>query len=196
MPINRIKEDASLIDQFKEDEVNCPIQQGLANQNPDVDAIYRIIAKLQLDFNKSQSVALGQNAWCPFNSQNTTWFKEAFSLLYLPSYCSFRMTDIWSSFIAQRIAWANGWPVLFHQATMEQYRNEHNLLKDFEAEIPGYMNNERIGLLLSELNIPQGRYEVYEALRMCYAKLVEEGIFDQKELEVLEAWIKDLKDCA
>ena len=34
-------------------------------------------------------------AWCPFNSQNTTWWPEAFPLMYLPAYCSFRMTDIW-----------------------------------------------------------------------------------------------------
>ncbi len=84
--------------------IDCPIQQGLADENPDVDAIYRLTLPLPIIFNKANSIALGNNSFCPFNSQNTTWLKEAFPLMYLPSYCSFRMTDIWSSYVAQRIA--------------------------------------------------------------------------------------------
>ncbi|MDR1897757.1 MAG: DUF288 domain-containing protein, partial [Prevotellaceae bacterium] len=82
----------------------CPIQQGLANENPDVDAIYRLTGALPVLFDetKAAAAAIGKSTWCPFNSQNTTWFKETFPLLYLPSFCSFRMTDIWRSFVAQR----------------------------------------------------------------------------------------------
>src|SRR5438270_335676 len=78
-------------------EIYCPIQQGLADENPDVDAIYRLAFPLPLTFRTDRRIALGGSAWCPFNSQNTTWTREAFPLLYLPSYCSFRMTDIWRS---------------------------------------------------------------------------------------------------
>ena len=73
----------------------CPIQQGLVKGNPDVDAIYRLTQSTDVTFSPSVQVVLGRNCWCPFNSQNTTWFVEAFPLLYLPSYCSFRLTDIW-----------------------------------------------------------------------------------------------------
>jgi hypothetical protein len=90
--------------------VTSPIQQGLANENPDVDAIYRLVNPLPLNFKNHAPVALPEGNWCPFNSQNTTWFPEAYLLLYLPSYCSFRMTDIWRSFVAQRIAWTCNWP--------------------------------------------------------------------------------------
>jgi hypothetical protein len=76
----------------------------LADENPDVDAIYRLTLPLPIIFNKANNVALGNNSFCPFYSQNRTWFKEAFPLLYLSSHCSFRMTDIWRSFVAQRIA--------------------------------------------------------------------------------------------
>lgn len=80
-------------------KVSAPIQQGLANENPDVDAIFRMTMPLPVTFRNESDVVLGKGVWSPFNSQNTTWFKEAFPLLYLPSYCSFRMTDIWRSFI-------------------------------------------------------------------------------------------------
>ena len=46
------------------------------------------------------------------------------------------MTDIWRSFVAQRIAWANGWAILFHEPTVWQDRNEHNLMRDFRDESP------------------------------------------------------------
>ncbi|HKP92967.1 MAG TPA: hypothetical protein VJS88_03650, partial [Chthoniobacterales bacterium] len=93
--------------------VACPIQQGLADGNPDVDAIYRLTLLLPQTFRQDVSVALGSGSWCPFNSQNTAWWPEAFPLLYLPAHCSFRVTDIWRSFVAQRIAWANDWNILF-----------------------------------------------------------------------------------
>jgi hypothetical protein len=37
--------------------------------------------------------------------------------LNLSSYCSFEMTDIWWSFVVQRVAWICGWSVLFHSCT-------------------------------------------------------------------------------
>jgi hypothetical protein len=92
--------------------LRSPIQQGLADEQPDVDAVFRLAhTEAPIYFRSAPSVLLGEGSWCPFNSQNTTWFAEAFPLLYLPSTCTFRMTDIWRSFIAQRIAWTCGWPI-------------------------------------------------------------------------------------
>ncbi|MEO0686822.1 MAG: STELLO glycosyltransferase family protein [Cyanobacteria bacterium J06649_11] len=140
-PLDDILTNKTDWDSLETTRVDCPIQQGLADGNPDVDAIYRLVLPLPQDFRKDRRLALGQNSWCPFNSQNTAWWPEAYPLLYLPAYCSFRMTDIWRSFIAQKIAWANGWSILFHEPTVWQDRNEHNLMKDFSQEIDGYLKN-------------------------------------------------------
>jgi hypothetical protein len=172
----------------KSQTVNAPIQQGLADENPDVDAVFRMTQKLPLNFDKGESISLGKNSWSPFNSQNTTWFKEAFPLLYLPSYCSFRMTDIWRSFIAQRIAWTCDWNILFHQSTVWQERNEHNLLKDFEDEVPGYLNNSRICKLLEELDLKNGAENICENLIRCYRMMTEEKFVGEKEMELVEGW--------
>jgi hypothetical protein len=64
------------------------IQQGLADENPDVDAVYRMTQPLPLKFERSKPVAPGASAWCPFNSPSTIWFSDALPLLYLPSYCA------------------------------------------------------------------------------------------------------------
>ena len=171
---------------------NCPIQQGLADENPDIDAIYRMIFPLPFNFKVAANAALGANTWCPFNSQNTTWFKEAFMLMYLPSYCSFRMTDIWRSFVAQRICWENDGSILFHNATVWQERNEHNLLTDFKDEISGYNNNNEIVERLNNLNLKKGIEFISHNLIECYKVFIDMNLINEKELDLINAWIKDV----
>lgn len=180
-----------LSENFIERTVLCPIQQGLINANTDVDAIYRLTEPAgKITFHRRKPIALGHNNWCPFNSQNTRWYKKSFPLLYLPSYCSFRMTDIWRSFVAMRIANANDWHVLFHAPTVYQKRNAHDLMKDFEDEIPGYLNNQKIRDCLEGANIKGGEDNIQTDLFNAYKKLVKESYMDKKELPIVEKWIK------
>jgi len=130
---------------------------------------------------------------CPFNSQNTTWWPEASPLLYLPAYCSFRMTDIWRSLVAQRIAWENGWPILFHEPTVWQERNAHALMRDFEDEVPGYLHNRRIGDSLAALPLRSGVSAIPDNLRACYETLTALGFIGQEELSLIDAWLTDLR---
>ena len=173
--------------------VDCPIQQGLADRNPDVDAIYRLVLPLPLDFLPDRTVVLDRDVWCPFNSQNTTWWREAFPLLYLPSHCSFRMTDIWRSFVAQRICWENGGRLMFHSSTVFQERNEHNLMHDFRDEVPGYLHNDSIKKTLEGLSLQAGVRHLGANLRVCYAALVELGVVGSEELPLIDAWNQDFE---
>jgi len=175
------------------EKVTCPVQQGLADANPDVDAVYRLVFPLPQSFAEKR-IALGRGVWCPFNSQNTTWWPEAYPLMYLPAYCSFRMTDIWRSFVAQRIMWENSWSLLFHEATVWQDRNEHNLMRDFADELPGYMHNDRISKTLEDLSLASGVAKIPDNLRQCYKALVSMDLVAREELALLDAWLEDLSD--
>ncbi|HEV7373445.1 MAG TPA: STELLO glycosyltransferase family protein [Pyrinomonadaceae bacterium] len=194
LPLDKIQSATLALESLSQEEVDCPIQQGLADENPDVDAIYRLALPLPQSFRKNVSVALGNGSWSPFNSQNTTWWRDAFPLLYLPAYCSFRMTDIWRSFVAQRIAWANDWGILFHEPTVWQERNEHNLMRDFKDEVPGYLNNSAICEALGKLSIQPGREQLTNNLRLCYEELIRMGLVGGQELDLVEAWIADLEE--
>jgi hypothetical protein len=169
-----------------------PILQGLADGDPDVDAIFRLTNPRVVNFLKRAPVALGKNTICPFNSQNTTWHQEAFCLMYLPSYCNFRMTDIWRSFIAQRIAWTCNWSISFHQSTVYQERNAHNLLHDFEDEIPGYLHNDQIFELLKSLPLKAGIEYLQDNLKQCYAALVAKKLIGELEIDLLDLWLSDI----
>lgn len=185
-------EAANKRDRSPVDSLLCPIQQGLADENPDVDAVYRMLYPLPFNFTEAEPLLLGKGQWCPFNSQNTTFFPIAYPLLYLPAHCSFRMTDIWRSFVAQRIAWEYGWHIAFHSATVYQERNDHNLLKDFEDEIPGYLENERIIATLDALPLSADPAQIGGNLRKCYEALIGIGVVGVEELALIDAWLTDL----
>jgi hypothetical protein len=192
LPLDAVECELGAFDALPVLNLDCPIQQGLADENPDVDAIYRLLMPLPQSFRGDRQVAIEAGSWCPFNSQNTTWWRDAFPLLYLPAHCSFRMTDIWRSFVAQRIAWENGWHVMFHGATVWQERNVHDLMRDFAEEVPGYLNNRKIQQMLDGLSLAAGTHQIGDNLRICYQRLVEMQLIGDAELGLLDAWLDDL----
>jgi len=181
-----------LVEKLRREHCDSPIQQALANDNPDVDAIYRLLLPLPQRFRDVGVFALDRGVWCPFNSQNTTWWDDSFPLLYLPAYCSFRMTDIWRSFVAQRIAWQYGWRISFSDATVFQERNAHNLMRDFEDEVPGYLHNKKICSLLEKLDLSDRLDAIGDNLLKCYEALVGAKYFESSELDLLASWLADL----
>jgi hypothetical protein len=174
-------------------ESHFPIQQGLADVAPDVDAIWRLIDNRDINFSQNESVVLDRNCWCPFNSQSTWWWPAAYPLLYLPSYCSFRMTDIWRSFIAQRCLWELGYKMIFHCSEVKQLRNDHVIMNDFSDEVVGYLSNQNIRNILTGLKLKEGQECVFENLYKCYEAMVSNGFIGKEELNLVNAWSADLK---
>jgi hypothetical protein len=175
--------------------VDSPIQQLLCNIAPDMDAVWRLaIANEPFTFHPlaQDSIYLPPGTWSPFNSQATWWFREAFPLMYLPSTCTFRMTDIWRSFIAQRCLWELNMGVTFHPPEVIQERNPHDLMKDFEDEIPGYLLNDRIAQILTALALKPGKQSIIDNLIHCYEALINAHILKSDELPLLRAWVDDI----
>lgn len=170
----------------------CPVQQGLANHSPDVDAIWRLLFDREIFFEDELSVVLAPGAWCPFNSQSTWWWPTAWPLMYLPSTCSFRLTDIWRSFVAQRILWEMGWGVAYHAAEVHQDRNEHDLVKDLRGEFTGYSKNASIAAILGDVNLASDRASIGRNMTLCYRALVHAGCLDETELDFLSRWLSDV----
>lgn len=108
------------------------VQADLWNGDPDVDAVCRIAFKP--DVRLITDVKYAGTKISPFNSQNTFLHANCF-----PHYFLFpgigRMDDIWASYHLQ-----HEFPdsVVYGPATVYQQRNEHNLVKDLEAELLGY----------------------------------------------------------
>ena len=85
--------------------------------------------------------------------------------------------------------------VTFHSPSeVFQDRNEHDLLADFKDEIDGYLHNDKIIEILSNLTLKQGEENVCDNLFKCYESIVNCGILPQMELRALGSWIKDYKE--
>ena len=102
------------------------------------------------------------------------------------------MTDIWRSFVALRILQENDQYLLFHEPTVCQDRNDHNLMKDFADEITGYQNNLKIVSTLESLKLKSGTDALPENLIKCYSALIEMGLVGKEEMGLVEAWIGDI----
>jgi STELLO glycosyltransferases len=173
-------------------KVVCPIQQFLADGDPDVDAIFRLTQSQVIRF-RPGTLILGPGSYSPFNSQNTIWWEEAFPLLYLPGHVPFRMTDIWRSYVAQTCLYRAGHYLAFREATVFQDRNAHDLLRDFRDEVPGYLNNQRIMKILEALDLSRAPQDMVENLRLCYRALVRSGIMVEAELPLVDAWLREVQ---
>ena len=174
-------------------EVLAPIQQGLADGSPDVDAVWRLLMDQDIRFRAGDSVFLPEGTWSPFNSQSTWWFPTAYPLMYLPSFVSFRMTDIWRSFVAKRCLWASGHGLVFHGPEVFQDRNPHHLMRDFEQEVPGYLGNDEIRSALEQTHLRPEPYATADNCHRCYEALVRTRLVLAQEMPVLEAWLRDVE---
>jgi hypothetical protein len=194
-PLNSIRDslEGEVILQGLAEPADAPIQQGLADGSPDVDAIWRLLFDRQIEFNGRRSIFVPQSCWCPFNSQSTWWWPPTYPLLYLPSFCSFRATDIWRSFIAQRCLWEMGHELVFHPPEVLQERNFHDLTKDFEAEIAVYTQGNKLARRLADVKLNAGKGSALDNLVRCYEALSGE-FFPEKELALVRAWADDIRN--
>jgi hypothetical protein len=190
LPLNLINANNNFSESISSKDCNVGIWQGLADEDPDVDAIYRLTNDTPCYFDKREPVVLSKGTVSPFNTQNTIIRRELFPLLYLPTYVTFRFTDILRGLVAQPIMWLYGYQLGFIDATVIQKRNPHDYMKDFISEIPMYQHCEGIIELVS--NSISKSDSIETNLYNAYKSLVNENIVCEKEMITLEAWLQDL----
>jgi hypothetical protein len=193
LPLNFIRKDFNLEEKIKVTS-NCKIGiwQGLADEDPDVDAIYRLTSDKECIFTERQPVVLSKGTLSPFNTQNTIVCKELFPLLYLPTYVTFRYTDILRGLVAQPIMWLYGYLLGFTNASVVQKRNPHDYFKDFISEIPMYETTELVIETVDKV-ISISR-SLNDNLYNAYKALLEKKVVEEKELTTLELWLNDLNN--
>jgi len=177
---------------IRKDRCNVGVWQGLADEDPDVDAVYRLTSNKPCFFDEKEPVVLAKGVITPFNTQNTLIRKELFPLLYLPMTVTFRFTDILRGLVAQPVMWLYGYELGFTGATVIQKRNPHDYMKDFVSEMPMYLHGESVPELVAAALDPSDT--VGGNLFRAYEALAGSGIVKREELDALEAWLKDISE--
>lgn len=173
---------------YSTDVIHQPVIMGLVDQDPDVDAIYRMTADLPYLFNPGDKViTLADGAWFPWNSQNTWWRKDCLPLMYLPTTVTPRVTDILRSYVATAILQKFGLGVGITSPTAVQVRNQHNLLKDFTDELPLYLHADQMMACIIEGIEDSENY--YLAMMDAYQNLADYFFVEKDEMHSLLAYL-------
>jgi hypothetical protein len=185
-----LNEDAELNLNLKDKEVNVPVWGGITAGDPDLDSIYRLTNNKPIEFQTYGQMYLARECYCPFNSQDTFWFKEAFKLMLLPTTVEFRFTDILRGYIAQPILWAAGCRLGFTGVNTYQKRNEHNLMNDFRDEMRMFDKIKDIVECIE--NAVSDKMLIHSNLISVYKALYNEGVIKGEDIDILHAWLEDL----
>lgn len=170
--------------------VYSPVQNSLLDQNGDFDAIYRLVSDKNIRYKKRGEFALDKGVYCPFHSGNTFWYPEAFVLLYMPAFVNPHVEDIWRGYIAQRLIWEiNGHLTFIYPTVYTDQRNKHNYLKDFEYEIPMFLQTEKLIEILDNLSLSK---DLAKSLIKVYTALIKEGIMRKEELSSVKEWVNQI----
>lgn len=192
-PLHLVRQGDDWRQTLTEQDQQMGIWQGLAQDDPDVDAIYRLVLGQRCQFDDAAPLVLAPGTVCPFNSQNTWFSATAFALLYIPTQVTLRFCDILRGLVAQPILWRMGLRLGFCSAHVRQARNPHDLMHDFESEIPMHRHAAQVvdwvrGSLGPGPTASDWLHDAYEAL-------VRHGVVPQAEMPLLEAWLKALESC-
>ena len=135
------------------DEIRRPlVNAGLWTGDPDIDALTRMYFPVEARLPLSHDyLTLAKNCWCPVNTQNTTFHRDAaaisfaivmgheFEGLKIARYC-----DIWMSWLLRTVMDHFGDAVRYGKPVVQQNRNQHNLFRDLREELPGMELNEAL----------------------------------------------------
>ncbi len=171
------------------------VLQALCNGDPDTDAVFRMTRPQSTDFTfertaKSLPLLVPQTSSAPYNAQATTHLSAAFWGLYLPITVPGRVTDIWRSYIAQRLMKDVGLYLVYTPPIVQHKRSAHDYLSDHVAEIDLYHKTSK---LLDHLDSWSSTKEhLQERIMDLWVDLYEHDYIDEEDVDAMVDWLNTL----
>lgn len=171
------------------------VQQFLADEDPDVDAVFRLTRDLPCNFRGLPSdlpevLATPPQVFLPYNAQATVHLYEAFWGLLLPVTVHGRVSDIWRAYLTQKLLWDIGQVVTFTSSHVIHDRVAHDYLKDFQSEQDLYLKSTAMVNFLSQWT--SDAPTLVERLEQLWAAFYARGFVELEDLQLAQAWIRDL----
>jgi hypothetical protein len=185
-PLHLVKQSANAI--YKESKLTrqqrdklCLIQ-SLADEEPDVDAVYRMVGEqYPIRFQRqARPLLISPHLITPTNAQATLWTKTGFESMLLPITVHGRISDIWRSFFLSRSCY-----ILFSTPWVTQKRNAHDYLADFQSELPLYLHTEALTQHIMQNSYPN-HYDLF-------VDMYEHNILQEQDVKLAHAWLSDIR---
>jgi hypothetical protein len=167
------------------------VLQSLAELEPDVDAIFRLTMPLPFVFNRlseTKPLVVPMGSFTPYNAQATIHLRASFFSMYLPVTVSGRVSDIWRSYISERLFRDVGLRVGFTARPLVV--RERNDIPDFTAEIPLYTTTKQ---LVEFLNTWKGTGEsIVARTEELWIALYEHEFIELEDIKMVQLWLQTL----
>lgn len=109
---------------------NC----GFILGDPDIDAVSRLFWKIKVNkILSKKNYLIAHGMFCPFNDQNTSIDGDT-SLLYYKPISAGRNSDIWTSYMYNKVSAIHDEIISYGMPHLTQIRNVHDYWKDFDLE--------------------------------------------------------------
>ena len=161
--------------------------QFLADGDPDIDAIHRLTRPLPMTFEGTKSVLVPVHAYTPYNAQATIHTKNAFWALLLPGTVPGRVSDIWRSYFAQCIFADTRLRLVFSPPIIDQKRNAHDYLGDFDAERDLYDKSGQLIEYLSEWDSVSDT--IPKRMEDLWIDMYERGYIEIDDVFAVQLWL-------
>ena len=173
---------------FENSKKDVSIINGLVENDPDVDAIFRLICNQEVTWEKNKKIIISNKNLCVFNTQNTFWIDSTMFIgLLLPCSVTFRYCDILKGIIANMLLRFNDKNMAYTSPNVTQLRNEHDLMSDFKSEYSMYIANEKIIPIIQ--NGVENLKNNKEILYNIYKNLFDNNIITQLDLDICKEWL-------
>lgn len=170
--------------------------QLLADNDPDVDAIFRLTQRLPVTFRSSieqrSSLVLPSGTYAPTNAQATIHTYDALWSTLLPVTVHGRVADIWRGYVAQRVFHDLGLSVVFAAPRINQTRNAHNYLADMSAEQDLYLKSGALLRTLASERWKDSSTTLPSRLEQLAVALYEREFIAYEDVRCMQKWIAAL----
>ena len=168
------------------------VLQSLSDRQPDADALYEAIMPFPFYFKKREmkTVLVPPYTLTPYNMRATLHFEVGFWALFLPTSLDRELSDIWRSYIGQKLFWETGLRVGFiGRPLVVQDRNIHILLDN--AAIKN--NSCKVRRLINFLRSWRGKESIFIwRIQELWRALEQNGFISQKDVTMMNLWLQSL----
>lgn len=169
--------------------------QLLADNDPDVDAIFRLTQPLPFTFRSpaesSASLLLPPCTFAPTNAQATIHTYDALWSTLLPVTVHGRVADIWRGYVAQRAFSELDLSVVFAPPRINQTRNAHNFLADMSAELDLYFKSGALVRILADHQDDTSQ-TLPAFIERLAVSLYERGFWGLEDVHCVQLWLEAL----
>ena len=170
------------------------VLQSLSDRQPDADDLYQAIMPLPFYFKKREmkTVLVPPYTLTPYNMRATLHFEVGFWALFLPTFVDKELSDIWRSYVAQRLFWETGLRVGFiGRPLVVQDRNIHTSLD--KAAIRE--TSSRIRKLINFLGSWEGKESTFvKRIEELWFALERNSLINHEDLRMMCLWLRTLTD--